>query len=120
VQANLDQVFIAAASRVGSDDGFGYLGSSVIVDPHGRIQVGPASQQAETVEVVRLNLAEARRAKVRSPLITPLADRRVDVYATDLGYRGDPPAAYPPMRPVAQSLGMTDQAAADQAAAISP
>jgi N-carbamoylputrescine amidase len=100
VQANLNQVFVAAASRVGADPDLSYLGSSVIIDPHGRILFGPASQTEEAVEVVELDLAEARRAKVRTPLITPLADRRTDVYTSDLGYRGDPAEAHPPPRPV--------------------
>jgi predicted amidohydrolase len=108
VQANLNQVFIAAASRVGADGDLPYLGSSVIIDPHGRFMVGPASKDEETVEVVELDLAEARRAKVRAPLITPLADRRTDVYSADLGYAGDPPQAYPAPRVVDTSAVATE------------
>ena len=100
VQANLNQVFVAAASRVGTDDDLPYLGSSVIVDPHGRYVYGPASRDEEVVEVVELDLAEARRAKVRHPLITPLADRRVDVYGEMLGYRGGEASAHPSPRPL--------------------
>jgi predicted amidohydrolase len=100
VQANLNQVFVAAASRVGADGDLTYLGSSVVVDPHGRLVFGPASRDEETIEVVELDLAEARRAKVRHPLITPLADRRVDVYGETLGYRGGEASAHPPRRPL--------------------
>ena len=86
VQANINQVFVAAASRVGADGNLGYLGSSVVIDPYGRPLFGPASRVDEVVEVVRIDLADARRAKVRDPLITPLADRRTDVYGDLLGY----------------------------------
>jgi predicted amidohydrolase len=99
VQANLDQVFIAAASRVGADGDLPYLGSSVIVDPHGRLIYGPASREEEVIEVAELDLAEARRAKVRHPLITPSADRRTDVYGELLGYRGGAEGAHPLPRP---------------------
>ena len=87
VQANLCQVFVAAASRVGTERDISFLGSSVIVNPHGRFAYGPASMDQEVVHVEELDLAEARRAKVRDPLITPLADRRTDVYGEMLGYR---------------------------------
>jgi predicted amidohydrolase len=99
VQANLNQVFVAAASRVGEDGDLRYLGSSVVVDPHGRMAYGPASRDEEVIEVLELDLAEARRAKVRHPLITPLADRRTDVYGDMLGYRGGTASAHPPARP---------------------
>jgi predicted amidohydrolase len=92
VQANLNQVFVAAASRVGADGDLSYLGSSVIIDPYGDCVHGPASGTDETIEVVPVDLAEARRAKVRDPLITPLADRRTDVYGELLGYS---PADHP-------------------------
>jgi N-carbamoylputrescine amidase len=100
VQANLNQLFIAAASRVGADGDLPYLGSSAIINPHGRFVIGPVSQTDEVIETAQLDFAEARRAKVRAPLITPLADRRTDVYSADLGYRGDPPQAHPARRPV--------------------
>jgi N-carbamoylputrescine amidase len=86
VQSNVCQVFMAAASRVGTDGDLRYLGSSVIVDPYGRLVCGPMSRDHEGVEVANVDLADARRAKVRDPLITPLADRRTDVYADTLGY----------------------------------
>jgi predicted amidohydrolase len=100
VQANLNQVWVVCASRSGADGDLAYLGSSVIVNPHGRIEYGPAPRDEEVLEVASIDLAEARRAKVRDPLITPLADRRTDVYDATLGYRGDPPQAHPPARPV--------------------
>jgi predicted amidohydrolase len=85
VQANLSGVFVAAASRAGDDDGLKYLGSSCVVSPYGRFVLEPQSIDGEVVATVSLDLAEARRAKVRGPRIRPLADRRTDVYAELLG-----------------------------------
>lgn len=86
VQANTAQMFVAAASRVGADDDLRFLGSSVIVDPNGRFVYGPASGEDEVVHVEEIDLADARRAKVRRPLIAPASDRRRDVYDELLGY----------------------------------
>ena len=80
VQANLSQVFIACTSQVGDGDGVELLGSSVVADPYGRIAGGPLSTVREQLEVVDVDLSEARRAQVRSELIQPRADRRTDVY----------------------------------------
>ena len=80
VQANLSQVFIACTSQVGAGDGVELLGSSVVADPYGRIAGGPLSTAREQLEVVDVDLTEARRAQDRSELIRPRADRRTDVY----------------------------------------
>ena len=80
VQANLSQVFIACASQVGVGEGAEFLGSSVLADPYGRVVAGPLSTVREHLEVADIDLAEARRAQARSPLIQPRADRRTDVY----------------------------------------
>jgi N-carbamoylputrescine amidase len=86
VQANLDQVFVAAASRAGADDGLRYLGSSCVVDPFGRFALEPLGRGDVRVAVVDVDLARARAAKVRAPRIRPLEDRRTDVYDRLLGY----------------------------------
>lgn len=86
VQANLNSVVVAAASRVGRDDDVRYLGSSCVVNPYGRFVLDPQSRQDEVVAVVEVDLADARRADVRAPRIRPLADRRTDVYDDMLGY----------------------------------
>ncbi|MYK77187.1 MAG: hypothetical protein F4016_09650, partial [Acidimicrobiaceae bacterium] len=80
VQANLSQVFIACTSQVGAGDGVELLGSSVVSDPYGRMAGGPLSTVREQLEVVDVDLSEARRAQARSELIQPRADRRTDVY----------------------------------------
>ena len=88
VQANLSQVFIACTSQVGVGDGVELLGSSVVADPYGRMAGGPLSTVREQLEIVDIDLAEARRAQARSELIQPRADRRTDVYS--ILHQGDP------------------------------
>ena len=80
VQANLSQVFIACSSQVGAGDGVECLGSSILADPYGGVAAGPLSTIREQLEVVEVDLSEAKRAQARSPLIQPRADRRTDVY----------------------------------------
>ncbi len=88
VQANLSQVFIACTSQVGAGDSVELLGSSVVADPYGRIAGGPLSTVREQLEIVDVDLTEARRAQDRSELIRPRADRRTDVYG--LLHEGEP------------------------------
>ena len=88
VQANLSQVFIACTSQVGAGDGVELLGSSVLADPYGRIAGGPLSTAREQLEVVDVDMSEARRAQARSELIQPRIDRRTDVYG--ILHEGEP------------------------------
>jgi predicted amidohydrolase len=88
VQANLNSVYVACASRVGDDGDVHYLGSSCVVDPYGRFVLDPRDDADEAVVVVDVDIEAARRAKVRAPRIRPLSDRRTDVYDELLGYRG--------------------------------
>jgi N-carbamoylputrescine amidase len=87
VQANLNCVYVACASRVGDDDEVHYLGSSCVVDPYGRFVLEPRDDRDEAVVVVDVDAETARNAKTRAPRIRPLADRRTDVYDEILGYR---------------------------------
>jgi predicted amidohydrolase len=87
VQANLNGVFVAAASRVGADGDLTYLGQSCVLDPYGKFVVEPQSGAAAVVAVADVDLADASRAKVRGSRIRPLDDRRTDVYDAMLGYR---------------------------------
>ena len=85
VQANLDQVFIGCASQAGASDGLEFLGSSIVVDPHGRLVCGPLPGLEEEQAVVEIDLDEATVAQVRDELIRPRADRRTDVYGLAVG-----------------------------------
>lgn len=80
VQSNLSQSFIACASQVGIHGGLEFLGSSIVADPYGHKALGPLSGRHDVVEVIEIDLEQARLAQQRSPLIAPRGDRRTDVY----------------------------------------
>jgi len=80
VQANLNQVFIAAASFCGSDDRQQFLGSSVIADPYGVPVGGPLPRDRDGILTVVIDLDVADAAQHRSELIRPRDDRRPDLY----------------------------------------
>jgi predicted amidohydrolase len=80
LQANLNQVFIAAASQAGRSGDCDFLGSSVLVDPFGKRVIGPLSGSEAEVVVARVDIGTAKRAQVRGELIAPRADRRTDIY----------------------------------------
>ena len=87
VQANLNQVFIAAASQVGHHGGYDFLGSSILVDPMGGRTIGPLSGTEEDVAVGTVDLSQASLAQSRGDLITPRVDRRTDIYGIVVGDR---------------------------------
>jgi predicted amidohydrolase len=87
VQANLNQVFIVAASQVGRHGEYDFLGSSILVDPLGRRVIGPLSGSEEQVVVGTIDLSLAQEAQARGELITPRADRRTDIYGIVVGDR---------------------------------
>jgi predicted amidohydrolase len=86
-QANLDQVFIACASQAGTRGTTEFLGSSIVVDPFGQLALGPLSGKNQAVATVTIDLEDIEQAQRRSPLITPRADRRTDIYGIDLDGR---------------------------------
>jgi N-carbamoylputrescine amidase len=83
-QANLNQVFVAAASFAG--DGGRFLGSSVIADPYGRPLAGPLTRDQEEVATAGADMQAVAAAQHRSPLIHPREDRRSDLYRIE--YQG--------------------------------
>ena len=87
VQANLSQVFIACASQAGGLGNLHFLGSSLVADPYGRPAADPLGGDGDEQIVVDVDLAEAARARVRSELVRPRADRRTDVYGVTAGAR---------------------------------
>lgn len=87
-QAHMNNVFMVCADRCGVERGCTFAGSSCIVGPTGYL-AGPASFSGEAFLTATINLSEARYHHW-TDLSDPLADRRTDVYAADLGYR--PPA----------------------------
>lgn len=87
LQANLDQVVIACASAVGIHSGLEFLGSSLVVDPHGTRVLGPLSGTEDSLATVAVDLDDVERAQHRGEGIDPREDRRTDVYR--LTYQGD-------------------------------
>lgn len=80
MQANLNQVFLACASQVGTVGDVEFLGSSLLVDPYGEVRLGPLPGDSEAVAHVEIDLKDTAGARHRSPLISPRDDRRTDVY----------------------------------------
>lgn len=82
VQANLNQVFIAAASVSGGP----FLGGSVLADPYGTPLAGPLRRDEGATMTTSIDLQVAAAAQHRSELIHPREDRRSDLYTIE--YRG--------------------------------
>jgi predicted amidohydrolase len=82
MQANLNQVFIAAASFAGGR----FLGGSVIADPYGHPLAGPLTRDHEEMVTAGADLRAAAAAQHRAPLIHPRQDRRSDLYRIE--YQG--------------------------------
>jgi N-carbamoylputrescine amidase len=80
LQANLNQVFIGAASQVGINETARFLGSSILADPYGDVVAGPASMEEESTPIADIDPSAANEARHRDPLISPRGDRRTDVY----------------------------------------
>lgn len=87
VQANLNQLFLVVADQVGETNGVGFLGRSLIVDPYGELVVGPLSPVDPQIATATIDTALVQSARHRGAGIDPLVNRRIDVYAEDLGYR---------------------------------
>lgn len=78
-QANLSQTFIACASQAGDAHGQRFLGSSLLVDPWGKVLAGPLSPDSDECRTAQIDLDDVERAKRRGRL-RPRAERRTDVY----------------------------------------
>ena len=87
LQANLSQVFIACASQAGDRAGWEMLGSSVLVDPRGKLALGPLAGDSDEFAVAEIDLDQVVEAQTRDTLITPREDRRTDVYGISVGDR---------------------------------
>jgi len=70
-------VFVAAANRVGREDGIRFWGGSFVADPFGRVLARAASDREETL-LVDCDLAAIEAVRRNWPF---LRDRRIDAYA---------------------------------------
>ena len=86
--AHVNNVFIAAADRVGEERGAKFLGCSVIAGPNGWPIGEVAGPEEERVLTADIDLSTARSAPVWNELNDLLRDRRTDLYDPLLGYRG--------------------------------
>ena len=88
--AHVNNVFIAAANRIGEEQGERYLGCSLIAGTNGWPigEVAPADEQ--TILYADIDLSTARSAPIWNNLNDLCRDRRVDVYESMLGYHQHP------------------------------
>ena len=88
--AHVNNVFIAAANRIGEEQGERYLGCSLIAGTNGWPigEVAPADEQA--ILYADVDLSTARSAPIWNNLNDLCRDRRVDVYESMLGYLHHP------------------------------
>lgn len=86
VMANVNATPLACASQVGQAGPFEFLGSSVLIDPFGNDVAPPASRSDESVVVLDLDRAQLQLARHRGEGMSPLDQRRTDVYGKLLGY----------------------------------
>lgn len=87
--AGLNQVYIAAADRVGTERGLRFLGASLLVGPFGNILLGPLSKDEPSIAVCELTPTDARDARTRGERLRPYDERRIDVYSEHLGYMSE-------------------------------
>lgn len=78
--AHMNLVYIAAASRVGSERGQKFIGSSIIVDHSGWPLAGPTSSSEEQIISARIDPIGSRESRRGNPFNQPLGDRRLDTY----------------------------------------
>ena len=84
--AIVNTIFMICANRVGLERGFEFPGSSCIIGPSGFL-AGPASMDKSEMVTAEINVVSARYKKTTA-LTDRIADRRVDVYDSMLGYKG--------------------------------
>jgi len=83
--ATQNQVFVAAADRVGEERGVQFVGCSCLVGPDGSMLTGPAPMATESLLIQEVDLEWARRARRRTPRNDTFGDRRPELYADLLG-----------------------------------
>jgi len=89
VTAQMQTVFVAFVNRVGVEDGVGFFGASMVVDPLGRV-VASAPTLREDLIVADLDRALLRRARTYYPL---LRDERLPVLAREIARLASAPQA---------------------------
>ncbi|MGP4109753.1 nitrilase-related carbon-nitrogen hydrolase [Streptomyces sp. 4N509B] len=80
--AHSNQLYVAAASRTGTERGQRFIGSSVIVDHTGWPLAGPAGETGEELISAAIDPLGSRAARHHNPFNQPLRDRRPAAYRT--------------------------------------
>lgn len=78
--AHSNQLYVAAASRVGDERGTSFIGSSVIVDYTGWALAGGEVVKGETIVTAMIDPIGTRAARIADPFNQPLSDRRPEFY----------------------------------------
>jgi N-carbamoylputrescine amidase len=84
--AHVNNVFIAAANRIGTDRGERFLGCSLIAGTHGWPLGAVADALSETILYADIDLSSSRSAPIWNSLNDLHRDRRTDLYDPMLGY----------------------------------
>lgn len=84
--AHVNNTFIAAANRIGTDRGDRFLGCSLIAGTNGWPLGEVAGAEEETILYADIDLVSARSAPIWNSLNDLPRDRRVDLYGSMLGY----------------------------------
>jgi predicted amidohydrolase len=88
--AHVNNVFIAAASRIGEERGARYLGCSLIAGTNGWPIGAVASADQEEILYADIDLTSSRSAPIWNNLNDLHRDRRADLYDQMLGYTQPP------------------------------
>ena len=88
--AHVNNVFIAAANRIGEERGGRYLGCSLIAGTNGWPIGTVAPSDEQVIIYADIDLSAARSAPIWNSLNDLYRDRRVDVYEQMLGYLHHP------------------------------
>jgi N-carbamoylputrescine amidase len=88
--AHVNNVFIAAANRIGEERGGRYLGCSLIAGTNGWPIGKVASPNEQAILYADIDLSSARSAPIWNDLNDLQRDRRIDLYDGMLGYRHHP------------------------------
>ncbi|QRF62418.1 nitrilase family protein [Variovorax sp. UC122_21] len=86
--AHANNVFIAAADRVGQERGAGFMGNSLITSTNGWPVGKIAGPEEETILYADIDLGAARLAPIWNQNNDLHRDRRTDLYDQLLGYEG--------------------------------
>jgi len=84
--AHVNNVFIAAANRIGEERDARYLGCSLIAGTHGWPIGKIASANRQELVFADIDLSHARSAPIWNSLNDLQRDRRIDLYDQTLGY----------------------------------